>query len=60
MTTALFAFLLMLIVIAAMAIGVIFGRRPISGSCGGIGQFGISAECDICGGNPQRCEENRA
>lgn len=60
MTTAVFAFVLMLIVIAAMAVGVIFGRRPITGSCGGIGQFGISAECDICGGNPQRCEENRA
>lgn len=59
MTTALFAFVLMLIIIAVMAVGVMFGRRPISGSCGGIGQFGVNAECDICGGNPQRCEESR-
>ncbi|MGI9324460.1 MAG: (Na+)-NQR maturation NqrM [Pseudomonadales bacterium] len=60
MSTAILAFIIMLAIVAAMAIGVIFGRKPISGSCGGIGQFGISAECDICGGNPQRCEENRA
>lgn len=60
MTTAVFAFLLMLVLIAAMAIGVIFGRRPISGSCGGIGQFGISSQCELCGGNPDRCEESRA
>ena len=47
----------MLIVMAAMAIGVMMGRPPIKGSCGGIGALGIDASCDICGGNPQRCEE---
>ncbi len=46
----------MLILIAGMAIGVIFGRRPITGSCGGIGALGIDAECEICGGDPKRCD----
>ena len=45
------------LVIAAMAVGVMSGRPPIKGSCGGIGALGVNAACDICGGNPQRCEE---
>ncbi len=45
------------LVIAAMAIGVIMGREPIKGSCGGIGALGIDTQCDLCGGNPQKCEE---
>lgn len=60
MTTLLLAFLLMLVLLGAMAVGVIFGRKPISGSCGGLGQLGVDAECEICGGNPQRCESNRS
>lgn len=42
---------------AAMAVGVIAGRAPIKGSCGGMGAVGVDAACDLCGGNPQRCEE---
>jgi len=46
------------VLVALMAIGVMFGRRPISGSCGGIGRIrGEDSECAICGGDPDRCEE---
>jgi hypothetical protein len=45
------------LVIAGMAIGVIMGRAPIKGSCGGMGALGIDTACDLCGGNPNRCEE---
>ncbi len=45
------------IVIAAMAVGVMFGRPPIKGSCGGMGALGIDTACEICGGDPQRCDE---
>ena len=56
MTTSLLAFGAMLIIIGGMAVGVIFGRQPIKGSCGGMSAVGIDAECEICGGNPARCE----
>jgi hypothetical protein len=50
-------FFTMLVVVLAMAVGVIFGRKPIAGSCGGIANLGIEKECSICGGNRQKCEE---
>ena len=48
--TLLITFVVMLAVIAAMAIGVINGRRPISGSCGGLNGGG----CELCSGKCQR------
>ena len=57
MGTFLLVFLIITILVDAMSIGVIFGRKPISGTCGGIGALGISQSCDICGGNTQKCEE---
>jgi len=45
------------LVIAGMAIGVIMGRPPIKGSCGGLGALGVDQACDLCGGDPRRCDE---
>lgn len=47
----------MLLVVAAMSIGVILGRKPIAGSCGGLNQLGLKQGCDICGGKDEICEE---
>ncbi|TYC58177.1 (Na+)-NQR maturation NqrM [Marinobacter sp. BW6] len=57
MGTFLLVLLIVVLLVAAMSIGVILGRKPISGTCGGIGALGISQSCDICGGNTQKCEE---
>ena len=57
METFVLAFMFMALVVAAMAVGVIMGRDPIKGSCGGMGAVGIDAACEICGGDPKRCEE---
>ncbi len=57
MATFVFAALVFGLVIAGMAIGVIFSDKPIKGSCGGIGALGMDTACEICGGNPQVCEE---
>lgn len=50
-------FLVMVVVVALMAVGVMAGRKPIAGSCGGIANLGIEKECSICGGSREKCEE---
>jgi hypothetical protein len=36
---------------------VLNGRSPIKGSCGGMGALGVDSACEICGGDPKRCDE---
>jgi len=48
--TLLITFAVMLAFIGAMAIGVMNGRKPISGSCGGLNGGG----CELCSGNCKR------
>ena len=57
MTLFLISILVIGLVMAAMAVGVLAGRQPIKGSCGGMGALGIDTSCDICGGDPRRCDE---
>ncbi|MES2818455.1 MAG: (Na+)-NQR maturation NqrM [Pseudomonadota bacterium] len=54
--TWLVVFLTMLLVVLGMSVGVLMGRKPIAGSCGGIAALGIEKQCSICGGNPSKCE----
>ncbi|MDO5290452.1 MAG: (Na+)-NQR maturation NqrM [Pseudomonadota bacterium] len=53
-------FIVMLLVVALMAIGVIAGRKPIAGSCGGIAHLGIEKECGICGNDFSQCKRRQA
>ena len=57
MLTVVLVFAFMLLVVAAMAVGVIMGRKPISGSCGGMSALGMEVACDICGGDKGKCEK---
>ncbi|OOV88275.1 (Na+)-NQR maturation NqrM [Oceanospirillum linum] len=56
MTTMILAFVVIALLITGMAVGVLFGRKPITGSCGGMSAIGMVADCDICGGNKDICE----
>ena len=53
--TLLLAFVVILGVIAAMAVGVMNGRAPIAGSCGGLNGRG----CELCSGDG-RCKREEA
>lgn len=59
MATLVASFVLLILVIAGMAVGVIFGRQPIKGTCGGLNNAGEETACSLCGGNPEKCEESR-
>ncbi len=51
-STLLLSFTVILLVIAGMSIGVMNGRRAISGSCGGLNSGG----CELCSNN---CKKKR-
>lgn len=44
------------LLIFLMSIGVIFGKKPISGSCGGMTALGMDVACDVCKGDKNICE----
>ncbi|ROS00294.1 hypothetical protein EDC56_2940 [Sinobacterium caligoides] len=48
-----------IVMVVGMAVGSIAGRGPIKGSCGGMSALGIDTACDICGGNPKKCDEEQ-
>ncbi len=52
-----FTFVLVAILLAVMSVGVLLGREPIKGSCGGMEALGLDTACDICGGDPAVCDE---
>ena len=57
MTEFLLSFVILMTIVAMMAVGVMRGGAPISGSCGGLNNRGVDGACEICGGNPAKCEQ---
>jgi len=55
-STLLLSFIVILLVIAGMSVGVMNGRRAISGSCGGLNSGG----CELCSGNCKKKRETAA
>jgi hypothetical protein len=47
------------LLVIGMAVGVLMGRKPIAGSCGGVGAAlgEDNYTCDICGDDPNKCDE---
>lgn len=60
LTMVLICFAVILLVIAGMAVGVMHGREPIKGSCGGLNKLGLrDGPCPVCGDDPAQCDQNR-
>jgi hypothetical protein len=62
MSLVLVSFLALLIFVGLMAIGVLLGRKPIAGSCGGVGAALGEKDytCPLCGGDENKCEQKQA
>ena len=54
-----FTFIALVVFVIAMSAGVLMGGKPVAGSCGGIGAALGEKDytCDICGGDPNKCDE---
>lgn len=58
MSTILFTAAFFLLMALAMAIGVIAGRKPIKGSCGGMSAM-TGTDCPVCGGDTAKCDSSK-
>lgn len=42
-----------------MALGLIVQGKPLKGSCGGVAKLMGNEDCEICGGDPLKCDEEQ-
>lgn len=59
MEMILVVFGVMALLVLVMSVGVIFARKPISGSCGGMSALGMDVACDVCKGDKNKCEKEK-
>jgi len=55
MTYFIITFAVLVLFLIFMSIGVLLGKDPIKGSCGGLGKI-MGSKCDICG-DRDKCEK---
>ena len=60
MLSFLITFIVIAEVIMIMSVGVLCDRKPVQGSYGGMNNIGGLNDCEIYGGEPQKCERNKA
>ena len=51
------SFLILCLLVLAMAVGVLRGRAPIAGTCGGLNNLVGTGSCELCGGDMSKCDE---
>ena len=58
MTLFLVSLIAIILMILLMAVGVLMGKEPLKGTCGGLNRFTGDKECPVCGGDTTKCESN--
>lgn len=48
----------LLVVFGLMAVGLIVRNRPIKGTCASLSDVGLKENCEICGGDQNKCESS--
>lgn len=57
LTTFIVSVAAILLFVVLMAVGVMGGREPLKGTCGGLNKLGVrDGDCPVCGGNPAKCD----
>ncbi len=51
------AFIAFVLFFVLMSVGLFFKGEPLKGSCGGVAKLMGNDECEICGGDPVKCDE---
>ena len=53
------AFFVLALIMIGMALGIIMGKNPLKGSCGGVGAALKEDDytCDLCEGDKNKCED---
>lgn len=59
MTTWILSLIVIVLAVGGLSIGVLMGRKPIQGSCGGLSNLTGQQGCDLCGGSRDKCNELR-
>lgn len=60
MTTFLVCLVAFALMILLMAVGVIMGKEPLKGTCGGLNRVMGDRDCPVCGGDTQKCETSKS
>jgi len=53
------AFFILALIMISMALGIIMGKSPLKGSCGGVGAA-LNEDnyvCDLCEGDKNKCDD---
>ena len=53
------AFFISVLIMIGMAVGIIMGKSPLKGSCGGVGAALKEDDyiCDLCEGDKNKCDD---